>query len=285
MNKKFVHRAAAAVAAVGIVAATATSAQALSNTWLNGPMQSTKTYYEPSSSWQFSRTGVNSQIAGASGGTWRTVLWLGDKSTTGTAGANLSGPLSNNRTKVKWTFLPNPSETKKMTNRVTITGIPSGGMRVAPEVGSKTSALPKGLDTSGLEADGAQLSTAEEVGTIDSVSFWKANGEGESIHLIAVDGKTLASTHTTKQDLAAYGLTLRLDTEDKHVQGVLVSGRTSKAPGNSLGVVSADTETTFLQDKLVDDKDRKVAVTTQAGTAATADRAAEKITLFGDPEE
>lgn len=172
-----------------------------------------------------------------------------------------------------------------MTNRVTITGIPGGGMRVAPEAQSKASVLPEGLDISGLEENGAQLSTAEKVGKIDSVSFWKADGEGESIHLIAVDGKTLASTHTTKSDLAAHGLTLRLDTEDKQVQGVLVSGSTSKTSGESLSVVSADAETTFLQDELVGEKDRKVAFTTKTRTAATADRTPDQITLFGDPEE
>lgn len=151
--------------------------------------------------------------------TWGSVVAQGSQRL-----QQLNGPRDNAATAGYWKLKsakPDDVGTIRMT--VKVTGVSTGGMRVASSSAPENAALPDAVDQVSLRNHGVDVSTARAVGAEASTAFWAADVEGGGIALIAVDGECSSVTYATAESFATDGIAARLDTEPGSAEGVLLS--------------------------------------------------------------
>ncbi len=276
--RKQVFGVTAGLVAIGLAIAPAGAASALDNTWINKPTLSNHTYYEPAQSKSFARSSVSSYLA-AAGTYWSTTLWFGSYSAHGYTTASVSGPLSNEPTKVFWKYLNNPNDTSKVNLRVTIHGIPGGGMRRAV---ASTEDLPSSVDLSALGDGGVATREATALGGAAGVQYWSTHDQHGNVVLVSVDGDYVASTYVTAADFATSGITLRTDGADHASQAVLLPEPAAAPQLTSRGFVSAS-DGFFVQSD-PGSQDETVPLTAANGQQRVAGRTTGiTVRLFGAP--
>ncbi|WP_229053027.1 hypothetical protein [Aeromicrobium sp. Leaf350] len=191
---------------LGVLVGVSPPAVAASNTWFNGKAQSQQWLYEPTVSRSFSRTGVTASVA-ASGNLFRMTVYLGNFYTTGPGQASINSSLSTAATKARWVHTPYPSEQGRLTTKVTITGIPGGGMRIAQDPKALTEEAerlePMPHTGSVLEIEGLDVTF---LGQSEAVKYWTyAHSDGTQV-LIADYGAFISSVSTSADAFLAEGL-------------------------------------------------------------------------------
>jgi len=190
----------------GVLVGVSSPAAAVSNTWFNGKAQGQQWLYEPMISRSFPRTGVTASVA-ASGNLFRMTVYLGNFYTPGPGQASINSSLTTAATKARWVYTPYPADQGKLTTKVTMTGIPGGGMRVAQDPKALTEEaerLEPTPDTGSiLEVDGLDLTF---LGQSRSAKYWTyADSEGTQF-LIADYGAFVSSVSTSAEAFLAEGL-------------------------------------------------------------------------------
>jgi hypothetical protein len=195
-------------------------ASAASHTWrARVPSLSGTVYSEPAASRGIARKGVSAQLE-ASGPLFRTTVSLGSAYSSGSNAANISNSThSNLLSKVKFVFLPRPSDKGKVALSATITGV--SGMRSimpAPQQAGDVS----GLDLASLAEAGIRTQSLEILTREPNVSYWRGDTAAGDVALVALtkDGFT-SSTAASPASMRKSGVTMRVDTETVHEQALI----------------------------------------------------------------
>lgn len=260
-------------------------ASAASHTWRSRvPSLSGTVYSEPATSRGIARKGISAQLE-ANGPLFRTTVSLGSAHSSGSTAANLSNATQSNLlSKVKFVFLPRPSDKGKVALSATITGV-SGMRSLTPP--SRQAGDIRGLDLASLSESGIQTLSLEILARKPNVTYWRGETATGDVALVALtrDGFT-SSTTASPEAMRRSGVTLRIDTESVHEQALIVpeelplSG-TLKAAG--LQEISSS----FFIDVSPPNADERVVVPLQSNRTVTRSGAIRSdefvLTMFGDP--
>lgn len=221
---------------IAFVVAMPGAAHAVNYTWHNKHVRTNVMVYETSTATGFARKGVQATIDQAYGDYFHTIVWLGTFSATGTATANIStSTLTAARTKAKWVYrvAPNSSDTAKFI--VTLTGIPSGGMRApasesVPEVDPNPLIVQaatelgqrRGPSTS-AESVNIDEYTVTRLGAEADVTYWRVGDANDATVTFGVQtGAYIATTSATQAQFADYGLPLEISADGDRTLSVIL---------------------------------------------------------------
>lgn len=198
---------AGALFSVVLIVTTALPADAATNTWLNAKTHGYKTYYEPATSQQFSRTGVELQLqAEPSALSEVTLEWGTHAAASSDTYQKLTGPRDNRRTTGYWRLkTASPSDPGTLKMRITILGVPTGGMRTAA-VAPDSAAMPEAVRPADLFDAGVLLPTVTQIGSDGAIRYWQADTSDGGTALISTDGLYTSITRATADQFNAHGI-------------------------------------------------------------------------------
>lgn len=228
---------AGALLSAALVVTTALPADALTNTWLNANTHGYKTYYEPATSQQFSRTGVELQLqAEASALSQVSLEWGTHAAASSDTYQKLTGPRDNRRTSGYWRLkTASPSDPGTLKMRITILGIPSGGMRTAAKV-PDSAALPSAVRPADLSDANVVLPTVTQIRSDGAIRYWQANTSDGGTALISTDGLYTSITRASAEQFTAHGISASFgDTAHPH-RAVLLPAPVGAQPLEQAGL-------------------------------------------------